>query len=132
MKKKVFLFLIIGLLYSIPNYAVKPIAAPVETTVNKKTSKKEVKQALKIQKKQKKIEKRFQKLEKRLSKKANAKGGRNVWDEDNFRLGAYIAIGGLLLRLLSFIPFLGGIISFIGALIFIVGLGIMVWVLIDG
>jgi len=131
MKKKIFLFLIFGLLYSIPNYAVKPNITPVETKANKKSSKKEVKQALKFEKNQKKIEKRFQKLEKRLAKKAKAKGGRNLWDEDNFRLGAYIAIGGLILRLLSFIPFLGGIISFIGALIFLVGLGIMIWVLID-
>ncbi len=130
MKKKIFLFLIIGLLYSIPNYAVKPHIAPEKTTVNKKRAKKEAKQAIKFEKKQQKIEKRFKKIEKRLAKKGQAKGG-NLWDDDNFRLGAYIAIGGLLLRLLAFIPLLGGIISLIGTLIFLVGLGIMVWVLID-
>jgi len=131
MKKKIFIFLTIGLLYSIPNYAVKPNVAPLEKAADKKASKKEEKQALKIEKKQKKFEKRFQKLEKRLAKKGQAKGGLGIWDNENFRLGAYIAVGGLLLRLLSFIPLLGGIISFIGGLIFLVGLGIMIWVWID-
>ena len=132
MKKKFFLCLMIGLLYSLPNYAVKPPVAPIETETRvNKASKKEMKEAVKAEKKQKKFEKRFKKIEKRLAKKAKAKGGQGLWDNENFRYGAYIAIGGLLLRVLSFIPLLGGILSLIGFLIFLIGLGIMIWVLID-
>ncbi len=131
MKLKMILFLMIGLLYSIPNYAVKPSAAPLEVKADKEIAKEEAKKALKQEKKQKKLEKRIHKIEKRLAKKGKAKAGRGLWDNENFRLGAYIAIGGLLLRVLSFIPLLGGIISLIGTLIFLVGLGIMIWVLID-
>ncbi len=131
MKLKITLFLMIGFLYSIPNYAVKPNSTPLEVKVEEKASKKETRKVLKQEKKQKKLEKRIQKIEKRLAKKGKAKGGKGLWDNENFRLGAYIAIGGLLLRVLSFIPLLGGIISLIGTLIFLVGLGIMIWVLVD-
>ncbi len=131
MKMKIFLFLMVALLYSVPNYAVKPNSPTVEVKIKEEVSKQETKEALKLEKKQKKIVKRFQKIEKRLAKKGIAKGGQGIWDNENFRLGAYVAVGGLILRIFSFIPLLGGIFSLIGSIIFLVGLGIMIWALID-
>jgi len=129
MKFKVLLILLACLAYSIPNFAVKPVS--IVAKEESQLSKKEIKQIEKAEKKKAKFEKRLKKIEKKLAKKGIAKGNQNLWDNDNFRLGAYIAIGGLVLRLLGFIPLLGGIISLIGTLIFLIGLGLMVWTILD-
>jgi len=126
--KKLFICVLLGFL--LPNMhllAVKPATAPVKPEV----SKKEQRQLEKQQKKQAKWEKRIKKIEKKLAKKGYAAGG-SVWDDDNFKLGALIALGGLVVRLFAFLPFIGGIFSLIGTLILLLGLGIMIWVLIDG
>lgn len=93
--------------------------------------KKEQRVTKKQLKKKARLEKRVKKLEKKLEKKGYAKGN-SAWDNDTFRLGALIALGGLVVRLFAFLPFIGGIFSLLGTLILLVGLGIMIWVLIDG
>ena len=130
MKLKVIVLLLSCLIYSIPNFAVKPVTAKPVLKSEQQLTKQEARQLEKAEKKQAKLEKRLQKLEKKLAKKGIG-NGQNLWDNDNFRLGAYIALGGLVLRLLAFIPLLGGIISLIGTLIFLIGLGLMVWTIID-
>jgi len=94
-------------------------------------TKKEQKQVQKQQKKAAKWEKKMKKWEAKLAKKGAAKGS-SLWDDDTFRLGALVALGGLAIRLFAFLPFIGGIFSLIGTLVLLVGLGIMIWVLIDG
>lgn len=85
---------------------------------------------LKQQKKAAKWEKRMKKIEKKLEKKGYATGS-GIWDDDTFKLGALIALGGLVIRLFAFLPFIGGLFSLIGSLVFLVGIGIMIWVLIE-
>jgi len=127
--KKIITYLLFGAILTFSNslYAVNSAPLPVKEKLTKKEEKKLEKQ----QKKAAKWEKRMKKLKKKLEKKGLATGG-GVWDDDTFRLGALIALGGLLIRLFAFLPFIGGIFSLIGSLVFLVGLGIMIWVLIEG
>jgi len=125
--KKTIILLVLGLFFFqslatavSPN---TPNAALIKTSVIQQKEEK------KLARKKAKLEKRIDKVRKKMDKKGIAKGT-GVWDDDTFRLGAMIALGGLLLRLLAFIPFLGGILSLIGFLILVLGIGIMIWVLI--
>ncbi|MFK7982325.1 MAG: hypothetical protein AB8G86_20250 [Saprospiraceae bacterium] len=135
MKKSLLLFSLFLLLSSSVTWALpttKPFPKEKEA-ISVKAQKKAHKEQEKWQKKKGKLEKKFQKLEKKLAKKGidttNARNG--LWDDDTFKLGALIALGGLLLTILGVLPILGGIFSLIGGLMMIVGVGLMIWVLID-
>ena len=125
--KKLTIYLIIGMIAS--SYSllgVNPVSKPAEQEITKKQQRQEQRQ----QKKAAKWEKKMQKWEAKAAKKGKARGS-SLWDDDTFRLGALIALGGLAIRLFAFLPFLGGIFNLIGTLVLLVGLGIMIWVLID-
>ncbi len=126
--KKAITYLLFGALMVFSNnlYGVKSAPVPVK----EKLSKKEQKKLLKQEKKAVKWEKRMKRLEKKLEKKGYAMGS-GLWDDDTFRLGALVALGGLVVRLFAFLPFIGGIFSLLGSLIFLIGVGIMIWVLIE-
>ena len=126
--KKIITYLIFGAILTLSNnlYAVHSAPTPVKEELTKKEQKTQLKQ----QKKAAKWEKRMKKIGKKLEKKGYATGS-GVWDDDTFRLGALIALGGLVIRLFAFLPFIGGIFGLIGSLVFLVGLGIMIWVLIE-
>jgi len=136
MKKLLLLF---GLSFFLGNATIwalpttKPIVEEKTEVLSAKEQKRSQKKQEKWQKKKDKLEKKFQKLEKKLAKKgADMTKARNgVWDDDTFKLGALIALGGLLLTILGVLPILGGIFSVIGGLMMIVGVGLMIWVLIE-
>ena len=135
MKKSLLLFSCLFLLTSVTAWALPTTKSlPKEKeAISVKAQKKAKKQQAKWQKKKGKLEKKFQKLEKKLAKKgidtAHARNG--LWDDDTFKLGALVALGGLLLTILGVLPILGGIFSLIGGLMMIVGVGLMIWVLIE-
>lgn len=122
-----FIFLSYSIGHALPT---RPVPQQ-EEIISAKATKKAVKAQKKLQKKEAKWEKRMNKIEKRLAKKGIQKSGRSVWDDDTFKLGALVALGGLLLTVLGVLPILGGIFSLIGGLMMIVGIGLMIWVLID-
>ncbi len=136
MKKSLLLFSLFFFLTSAITWALpttKPLLEKTEA-VSAKAQKKAQKQQEKWQKKKIKLEQKFQKLEKKLSKKGikTTQGRRNgLWDDDTFRLGALIALGGLLLTILRILPILGGIFGLIGGIMMIAGVGLMIWVLIE-
>lgn len=120
-----------GTVWALPT--TKPKVEEKTAVVSAKELKKAQKQQDKWQKKKAKFEKKFQKLEKRLAKKGidTTQARNGVWEDDTFKLGALIALGGLLLTILGVLPILGGIFSLIGGLMMIVGVGLMIWVLIE-
>lgn len=126
--KKSLVLLFLGFFLINTMVALAPNAAAPNP---KGLTKKEIRKAEKTTKKEAKLKKKMKKLEKKLAKKGYAAAG-SVWEDDTFRLGALIALGGLVIRLFAFLPFIGGIISLIGTLILLLGIGIMIWVLIDG
>ena len=130
--KRTIILLVLGLfVFQNPIFAVKP-TVPTSTmdAVQIEATASEQKRQKKLDRRQAKLEKRINKFRKKMDTKGIAQGA-GIWDDDTFRLGAIIALGGLLLRLLSFIPLLGGILSLIGFLILLLGIGIMIWVLIN-
>ena len=124
--KKIITFLLFGIILTFSNSLYAVHSAPIP--IKKELTKKERKELLKQQKKAAKWEKRMKKIEKKLEKKGYATGS-GIWDDDTFKLGALIALGGLVIRLFAFLPFIGGLFSLIGSLVFLVGIGIMIWVL---
>jgi len=134
--KKLFLF---SLLLFLGNTAVwalpttKPKVEEKTEVISAKAQKKTQKQQEKWQKKKQKLDKKIQKLEKKLAKKGidTTQARNGVWNDDTFKLGALVALGGLLLTILGVLPILGGIFSVIGGLMMIVGVGLMIWVLIE-
>ena len=129
---KKILILLVGLFFFSPTMEAvhtTPIAPKEKTTTTKEIVKAQ-KQEAKNNRKQARQDKKIQKLQQKLKKKGMDKGGSGIWNDDTFRLGALIALGGLALRLLGFIPLLGGIINLIGTLLLLLGIGIMIWVLI--
>ena len=113
---------------ALPN---RPLKEKTEA-VSSKALKKAQKQEQKWNKKKEKLDKKLKKIEKKLAKKGiKATQASSVWNDETFKLGALIGLGGLLLTILGVLPILGGIFTFIGTLMLLVGLGLMIWVLID-
>lgn len=133
MKKSLLLFtLFIFLISTVGNtMPTKPIQK--EGIVSAKATKKAQKAQTKIDRKEAKLSKKIKKIERKLAKKGilKAEAGRSVWEDEKFKLGALIALGGLLLTILGVLPILGGIFSLIGGLMMIVGVVLMILVLID-
>lgn len=129
--KKTILLLLLGLfVFQNTGLAVAPKApGTAGELVSSETAVVTQKKERKLERRKAKLEKRIAKFQKKMQKKGKAQGT-GVWEDDTFRFGAMIALGGLLLRLLAFIPLLGGLLSTIGFLILVLGLGIMIWVLI--
>ncbi len=127
-----FSFLTTTTIMAIPNRPVVEDKEIISAKALKKNQKEVNKQAKKKAKFQKKIQKLKTKIDKRLAKKGITKTQANsVWNDETFKLGALVALGGLLLTILGILPILGGIFSFIGGLMMIVGVGLMIWVLIE-
>jgi len=128
--KKIIILLVLGLfIFHAPSIAVTPTVPNSMEVIHSETEASQLKSQKKLERKRAKFTKRIDKFRKKMEKKGMAQGA-GVWDDDTFRLGAMIALGGLLLRLLAFIPLLGGLLSSIGFLILLIGVGIMIWVLI--
>jgi len=133
MKQSFLLFILCTFLWSTLGTAMptKPHTAK-EEIISVKAAKKEAKAQKKLEKKEAKLEKQLKKIEKKLVKKGIHKTeARSVWDDETFKLGALVALGGLLLTILGALPILGGIFALIGGLMLIVGIGLMIWVLIE-
>lgn len=127
-----FSFLVTTTVIAVPNRPIVEDEEIISGKALKKNEKKINKQAKKKVKFQKKIQKLKTKIDKRLAKKGITKTqASGVWDDETFKLGALVALGGLLLTILGILPILGGIFSFIGGLMMIVGVGLMIWVLIE-
>ncbi len=111
----------------------RPNTTHQEEIISVKAAKKVEKAQKKLDKKEAKLEKRIKKIKQKLAKKGIQKteAGRSVWQDDTFKLGALIALGGLLVTILGALPILGGIFSLIGGLMLIVGIGLMIWILIE-
>ncbi len=80
-----------------------------------------------------KLEKRLQKIQKKLIRKGylKEKMATDIWENDAFRMGALVTLGGLLLTILGALPLLGGIFTFIGVLMMVIGIALMIWALIE-
>lgn len=134
MKKSILLLCLLSVMTTTISFAVpnRPTKEKTEA-VSAKALKKLKKQEAKMEKKTTKLEKRLKKLDKKLTKRGihSSEAVNRVWDEDNFKLGALLALGGLLLTILGVLPILGGIFAFIGGLMMVIGVVLMIWVLIQ-
>jgi len=134
MKKSLLLFTLFTFLWASVGLSMPTRPANnSEEVVSVKAAKKAEKAQKKLDKKEAKLEKKIEKIKKKLAKKGihKTEAGRSVWDDETFKLGALVALGGLLLTILGILPILGGIFSFIGGLMMVVGVGLMIWVLIE-
>lgn len=134
MKKSILLVTLFTLLINVLGSAMptKPVQQQ-EEAISIKAVKKVQKAQKKLDKKKAKLSKKIKKIEQKLAKKGiqTTEAGRGVWQDETFKLGALVALGGLLLTILGVLPILGGIFSLIGGLMMIVGVGLMIWVLIE-
>lgn len=133
MKKSLLLFTLFIFLINTVGHAMPTKPVQQEEIISAKAAKKAQKLQTKIERKEAKLSKKIKKIERKLAKRGiqKAEAGRSVWEDDTFKLGALIALGGLLLTILGVLPILGGIFSLIGGLMMIVGVALMIWVLID-
>ena len=131
MKKSCFLLFLFVFLFSPDNFALpnRPMNRATTVEVYSKENKKQNKATRKKAKIQNKLKKLERKLEKKGMKRVEAAG--SVWDDDTFKLGAIVALGGLLLTVLGVLPVLGGVFTFIGTLMMIAGIALMIWILIE-
>ncbi len=79
--------------------------------------------------KKQRFEKRLKKFQKRWERKSQKRSG--VLSEPKFRLGLIFLIGGVLVALLDFLPFVGWLIGLIAGLLVVVGLVLMIWSLVE-
>jgi Flp pilus assembly protein TadB len=136
MKKVLFVLAFLGFITNVNYASPNRVLIDKKEAISVKDYKKQMKKQQKIERKKAKLKKKLGKLEQKLQKKMKKKGikatsANSVWDDSNFKLGALIGLGGLLLTILGFLPILGGIFGVIGVIMLVVGLGIMIWTLID-
>jgi len=124
------------MVFLITNAAFAVVAIEKNPTVevlDEKISKPQVLSA----KKQKRLKKQLNKFKKRLKKKA-VKGKKSsaidssILDNPRFRLGAMVFLAGIALLLLGLLLFgFVGLILWVGRVATLVGLGLMIWALIE-
>ncbi len=133
MKKSLLLFTLFIFLSSTVGNTMPTKPVQQEAVVSIKATKKAQKAQEKLERKEAKLDKKIKKIKRKLAKKGiqKAEAGRSVWEDETFKLGALIALGGLLLTILGVLPILGGIFSLIGGLMALIGVALMIWVLID-